>query len=101
MRVKDLTILLAFASCMRPCTMDFSKYLCFHGVMKVELRISIKDCHRKKNLKALLLRPPYPSRPFLVQMNGGWWPRSGGPVSLTRLVTALRKSLVRAGRDGG
>ena len=29
---------------------------------------------------------------------GAPWPAGGGPVSLTRLVTALRKSLVRAGR---
>jgi hypothetical protein len=86
---------------MRPCTMDFSKYPCFHGVMKAALRISIKDWHRNKNLKVLLFRPPYPSRAFLVPMNGDWWPRSGGPVSLTHLVTALRKSLVRAGRPGG
>lgn len=31
-------------------------------------------------------------------MNGAPWPAGGGPVSLTRLVTALRKSLVRTGR---
>jgi hypothetical protein len=81
--------------------MDFSKYPCFHGFMKAELRISIKDYHRNKNLKVLLFRPPYPSRGFLVQMNGQWWPAAGGPVSVTRLVAALRKSLVRAGRAGG
>jgi hypothetical protein len=81
--------------------MDFSNYPCFHGFMKAALRISIKDYHRNKNLKVLLFRPPYPSRGFLVQMNGDFWPRSRRPVSLTRLVTALRKSLVRAGRPGG
>jgi hypothetical protein len=86
---------------MRPCTIDFSKYPCFHGVMKAELRIFIKDSHRNKNLKVLLFRPPCPSRAFLVQMNGDWWPRSGSLVSLTLLVTALRTSLVRAGRPGG
>jgi hypothetical protein len=39
----------------------------------------------------------------LVRMNPdrSGWPAGGGPVSLTRLVTALRKSLVRAGRAGG
>jgi hypothetical protein len=68
--------------------------------MKADLRISIKDYHRKKNLKILLFRPPFPGRQFLVQMNGAPWPAGGGPVSLTRLVTALRKSLVRAGRTG-
>jgi hypothetical protein len=74
-----LTILLAFALGTRTCTMDFCKVLCFHGVMKAALRISIKHYHRKKNLKVLLFRPPYPSRGFLVQMNGAWWPAGGGP----------------------
>ena len=71
--------------------------------MKADLRISIKDYHRKKNLKILLFRPPFPGPEFLVRMNpdGSGWPRSGGQVSLTRLVTALRKALVRAGRPGG
>jgi hypothetical protein len=44
--------------------------------MKADLRISIKDYRRKKNLKILLFRPPSP----------GW-----------RLVAALRKALVMAG----
>jgi hypothetical protein len=68
--------------------------------MKADLRISIKDYHRKKNLKILLFRPPFPGRQFYVRMNGVAWPAGGGPVSLTRLVTALRKALVRAGRAG-
>jgi hypothetical protein len=68
--------------------------------MKADLRISIKDYHRKKNLKILLLRPPFPCRQFLVRMNGAPWPTGDGPVPLIRLVTALRKSLVRAGRAG-
>ncbi len=68
--------------------------------MKADLRISIKDYHRKKNLKILLFRRPFPCRQFLVRMNGAPWPAGGGPVSLTRLVTASRKSLVRAGRAG-
>jgi hypothetical protein len=29
-------------------------------------------------------------------MNGVPWPKSGRPVSLTRLMTALRKSLVKS-----
>jgi hypothetical protein len=68
--------------------------------MKVALRISIKDYHRKKKLKILLFRPPLPGWQFLAQMNGAPWAAGGGPVSSTRLVTALRKSLVRAGRAG-
>jgi hypothetical protein len=69
--------------------------------MKADLRISIKDYHQNKNLKVLLFRPPFPGRQFLVRMNGAPWPAGGGLVSLTRLVTALRKSLVRAGRAEG
>ena len=42
--------------------------------MKADLRISIKDYRRKKNLKILLFRPPFPGRQFLVRMNGGPWP---------------------------
>jgi hypothetical protein len=68
--------------------------------MKADLRISIKDYRRKKNLKILLLRPPFPGRQFLVRMNGAPWPAGGGPGLLTRLVTALRKALVRAGSVG-
>jgi hypothetical protein len=64
--------------------------------MKADLRISIKDCRRNKNLKVLLFRPPFPSRGFMVRMNGETWPKDGGPVCVTRLLTALRKSLVRA-----
>jgi hypothetical protein len=66
--------------------------------MKADLRISIKDYHRNKNLKILLFRPPFPGRQYLVRMNGAPWPKSGGPVSVTRLLTALRKALVQAGR---
>jgi hypothetical protein len=69
--------------------------------MKAALRISIKAYHRKKHLKILLFRPRFPGRQFLVRMNGAPWPTGGGPVSLTPLVTALRKSLVRAGQVGG
>jgi hypothetical protein len=37
--------------------------------MKADLRISIKDYHRNKNLKILLLRAPFAPRQFLVRMN--------------------------------
>jgi hypothetical protein len=68
--------------------------------MKADLRISIKDHHRRKNLKIRLYRPPYPCRQFLVRMNGEAWPARGEPVSVTRAVAALRKALVRAERGG-
>ena len=64
--------------------------------MKADLRISIKDYRRGKNLKVLLVRVPYGPRQYLVQMNGERWPANGQPVSLTRVVTALRKALVKA-----
>jgi hypothetical protein len=64
------------------------------------LRISIKDYHRKRNLKILLFRPSFHCRQFLVRANGAPWQPDGRPVPLTRLVTALRKSLASAGRDG-
>jgi hypothetical protein len=69
-------------------------------LMEADLRISIKDYHRKKNLKILLSRPPFPRLQFPVRMNGAPWPAGGGPASLTRLVTALRRSLVKAGFAG-
>jgi hypothetical protein len=69
--------------------------------MKAGLRISINDYHRKKNLKILLFRPPFPGRQFLGRMKGAPWPPGGGPVLLTRLVTIWRKALVRAGGVGG
>jgi hypothetical protein len=68
--------------------------------MKADLRISIKDYHRNKNLKILLFRPPFPHRQFLARMNWVPWSAGGEPVPLTRLATALRKSLVKAGRAG-
>ena len=65
--------------------------------MKADLRISIKDYSRNKNLKIQLSRVPFASaRQFWVTMNGEPWPKDRRPVSLTRLLTALRKSLVRS-----
>jgi hypothetical protein len=65
--------------------------------MKADLRISIKDFQRNKNLKIQLARVPFAgSRQFWVRMNGEQWPKDGRPVSLTRLLTAVRKSLVKS-----
>ena len=64
--------------------------------MKPDLRISIKDFRRQKNLKVVLTRTPFGGKQFFVRMNGERWPASGQPVSLTRVVTALRKALVKA-----
>jgi hypothetical protein len=70
--------------------------------MKADLRISVKNYHRKKSLGILPFRPPFPCRQFLLRMNPdrSGWPAGGGLVSLTRLMSALGKSLVRAGRAG-
>jgi hypothetical protein len=64
--------------------------------MKAELRISIKDYRRNKNLKILLFRTPFAPRHY-VRMNGAAWPRYRRAVSLTRLLAGVRKALVRAG----
>jgi hypothetical protein len=74
--------------------------------MKPDLRISIKDFRREKNLKVLLTRTPFGSRQFFVRMtrlrsastrqDGERWPATGQPVSLTRVVTAWRKALVKS-----
>ena len=94
------TILLTFTGCPGSCTTDFGKGLQSEGVTKADSRISIKDRHRKENLKLLLFRPPFLCRQFLVRMNGAPCLPGGGPVSLTRLVPALCESLARAGQGG-
>jgi hypothetical protein len=65
--------------------------------MKADLRISVKDYSRNKSLKIQLVRVRFAAnRQFLVKMNGKPWPDDGRPVSITRLLTALRKSLVKS-----
>jgi hypothetical protein len=63
----------------RSCTVDFCKEWYFHGVTKADLRISIKDYHRIRNLKILLFQPPFPGRQFVVRMNGALWPAGEDP----------------------
>jgi hypothetical protein len=76
---------------------DFYNNSYYHCLMKADLRISVKDYRRNKNLKIQVVRVPYArNRQFLIKMNGKPWPKSGHPVSITRLMTALRKSLVKA-----
>jgi hypothetical protein len=64
--------------------------------MKADLRISIKDHRRGKNLRVTLARTPFGPRQFFVRMDGRPWPADGRPVSLSRLFAALRKAVVRA-----
>ena len=78
--------------------------------MKPDLRISIKDYRRNKSLKVTLAQVPFGQRQFWVRMNGKPWPEAGRPVSVTRVMTALRKAVagavsqgseVRSARDEG
>jgi hypothetical protein len=64
--------------------------------MKPDLAISIKDYHRNKTLRLTLTRAPFTTRQFLARMNRQRWPTDGRPVSLTKVLTALRKALVKA-----
>jgi hypothetical protein len=65
--------------------------------MKADLRISIKEYRRNQNLKLLLFRTPFATRQYYGRMNHAPWPEDGRPVSLMRLLTGMRKALVRAG----
>jgi len=66
--------------------------------MKAELRISIKHYRQNKKLKILLFRTPFATRQYYVRMNGVPWPKDRRAVSLTRLLTGVRKALVRLNR---
>ena len=85
------------SACKPPCMPDFCKALCNHTLMKYDLRISVKDYRLGKNLKIQLAQLSFSSsRQFFVKMNGSPWPSDGRPVSITRVLTALRKSIVRS-----
>jgi hypothetical protein len=77
------------------CTVEMCNRSFLHKVMTADLRISIKDYRREETLKVLLRRVPFGVRQYWVWMNGRRWPADGRPVSLTRVMTALRKALVR------
>ena len=89
-------MLLSYGLCTAARTIDSCKGLWLLNLVRADLRISITDYHKNKKLKVLLFRPAYPSRGFLVPMNGKPWPGRGEPVCLTRLLRTLRKALVRA-----
>ena len=81
MREQRLTVLLYISACMAQCTLGFHKPFYYHAPMKADLRISVKDYRRNKNLKIQLLRVPFTtSRQFWVRMNGQPWPKDGRPV---------------------
>jgi hypothetical protein len=91
------TLLFCGTPCAVSCTIAFSKCHFYHTLMQADLRISIKDYRRSRNLKILLLHAPFAHRQFFVRMNGAPWPKDGRPVSLTKLLTSLRKALVKTG----
>jgi len=65
--------------------------------MKAHIRISVKDFQRNLNLKIQLTPVPFArDRQFCVRTNRQPWPKDGRPVSLTHLLTALRKLLVKS-----
>src|ERR1035437_3650299 len=66
----SLTMIIQSA-CKPPSTPDFCKALCNHTLMKYDLRISVKDYRRGKNLKIQLAQLSFSSsRQFFVKMNG-------------------------------
>jgi hypothetical protein len=65
--------------------------------MEAHIRISVKERQRDKNLKIQPAGVPLSQdRPVWVWMNGQPWPKDRRPVSLTRLLTALRMPLVKS-----
>jgi len=92
--VQLFNIQLAWHESVHARLLQFSRY---HPFIKAYIRISVKALKRNKNLKTQLARVPFCRHcQFLVRMNGQPWPKGGRPVSLTRLFTALRKSLVKS-----
>jgi len=71
---------------------DFHNTCYYHGLMKPDLRISVKDFRRDKNLKILVQRAVFSHRQFYVRMNGSPWPKDGRPVSLSPRIACLRPS---------
>jgi hypothetical protein len=82
-------------SCAPPCTIGFCKTLQHNEVMLPDLRISIKDHRRAKNLKILLYRVRFGRPKLSVRMNGRQWPRDANPVSnlIRSLFASLRLSV--------
>jgi len=62
--------------------------------MKADLRISVKNYRRSKNLKVQLTQVPFPSaRQYWVRMNGQPWPKEGQPVSLKPVGQSCRPAV--------
>ena len=95
--VCGLTFLISRSPCTPAWTGDLGNPFCYHGPMKSDRRMSIKDYLRNKNLKfnsfGFLFYTP---RQFWGRMNGCPWPKDGRPVAVTHLLNALRESLVKS-----
>jgi hypothetical protein len=77
------------------CIANFFIRCSYHGFMKMDLRISIKDYRRNKSLKVLLFRAPWPGQ-FLVRMNGERWPARKGGFAVASIC-----SFAERGGEGG
>jgi hypothetical protein len=80
------------SACKPPCTPDFHKALPYHDLMKYDIRISVKDHRRRKNLKLQMAQLSYSSsRQFSAKMNGSLWPSDGRPGLSTEDLRAVRR----------
>ncbi len=68
----------------------------FHQGLFSAFALGFGVTSRNKSLKVLLARVPFGTRQFFVRMNGQPWPKDGKPASMTRVMTALRKALVKS-----
>ena len=75
------TLLLYQRACTASCTSNFCIHVLYHGVMKANLRISIKDYNRNKNLKILLQRAIFSHNPSYACMNGVSWSATSRPLT--------------------
>ncbi len=74
-RVSSLTVLIRQRACTMSCPVDFSNCQHFHGFMKADLRISIKDYRRNKTPReteaergcVVLDQPQHIARPSVIR----------------------------------
>jgi hypothetical protein len=65
MRSMMPNIVLYRRACTASCTIDFHNLGCYHVLMKADLRISVKDYRRNKNLKILIQRAFFHTANFM------------------------------------
>jgi hypothetical protein len=89
-------MLLYDKACTASRTLGFCNPACYHAIIKSDLRISVKDYRRNKNLKIPLQRATFTHRQFQVSMNDSPWKKDGRPVSPAKLFTSLGKPIVKS-----